>query len=223
MAASGATTPERDARRGVQCLTRQHDSALGADRGRRGRADVCDNSASALAPAIVGIRGWVTGGEPHTCAMPKPACALGMQAQADGALITPAGRAVPRPMCATLLRDTPKGSQAAPRVRFRQPGCTQSAIRPARPWQFPRQGQAGFSGCRASSSPRSCSWRCYSSQGGATARLDRSGGRMGLIVHPQTPHFIPLDGWTQVTFAGHNQLRAGANMLDDVQVEHGIC
>ena len=170
MAASGATTPERDARRGVQCLTRQHDSALGADRGRRRRADVCDSSASALAPAIVGIRGWVTGGEPHTCAMPKPACALGMQAQADGALITPAGRAVPRPMCATLLRDTPKGSQAAPRVRFRQPGCTQSAIRPARPWQFPRQGQAGFSGCRASSSPRSCSWRCYSSQGGATAR-----------------------------------------------------
>ena len=43
MAASGATTPKRDARRGVQCLNRQHDSALGADRGRRRRADVCDS------------------------------------------------------------------------------------------------------------------------------------------------------------------------------------
>jgi hypothetical protein len=57
MAASGTTTPERDARRGVQCLNRQYDSALGDDRGRRRRADVCDSSTSALAPAIVGIRG----------------------------------------------------------------------------------------------------------------------------------------------------------------------
>ena len=133
MAASGAMTPGRDARRGVQCSTRQHDSALGADRGRRRRADVCDCSASALAPAIVGIRGGVPGGEPHTCAMPKPACASGMQAQADGALITPAGGAVPRPMCATLLRGTPKGSQAAPRVRFGLPGLGSFRARARQP------------------------------------------------------------------------------------------
>jgi len=52
MTAFGAATPKCDARRGVQCSTRQHDSALGADRGRRRRADVCDSSASALAPVI---------------------------------------------------------------------------------------------------------------------------------------------------------------------------
>jgi hypothetical protein len=122
MAASRTATPERDARRSVQHLDRQHDSAQGAHRCRGRRADVCDSSARALASAIVATRGGVSGGEPHKCAMPKPGCASGLQAQADSASITRASRAVPCPCVLRFCGSTPKGRHAAPRVRFGLPG-----------------------------------------------------------------------------------------------------
>jgi hypothetical protein len=55
MAASRTATPERDARRGVQHLDRQHDSTQGAHKCRGRRADVCDSSASALASLLAVI------------------------------------------------------------------------------------------------------------------------------------------------------------------------